>query len=121
MSNLHPVFAQALAPFAPPPRFARTYCSSCGCELGPGDSGVSRCEDHAPTADALAEYRAALANMDWQFEFTEDHRRWATGTNDLARLHKMQRELDPTGEIWLATPGARGHGAPRPRVLEVHA
>ncbi|WP_347467563.1 hypothetical protein [Burkholderia stagnalis] len=28
------------------PRFPMTYCSQCGCELGPGDSGVSSCADH---------------------------------------------------------------------------
>ena len=28
-------------------RFARTYCSQCGDELGPGDAGVSSCSDHA--------------------------------------------------------------------------
>ena len=30
------------------PRFAATYCSQCGEELGPGDHGVSHCGDHAP-------------------------------------------------------------------------
>ena len=29
-------------------RFPMTYCSSCGKELGPGDSGVSDCRDHHP-------------------------------------------------------------------------
>lgn len=28
------------------PRFPMTYCSQCGAEQGPGDSGVSHCEDH---------------------------------------------------------------------------
>lgn len=28
------------------PRFAMTWCSQCGKELGPGDSGVSHCEHH---------------------------------------------------------------------------
>lgn len=28
------------------PRFPMTYCSQCGCELGPGDAGVSHCSDH---------------------------------------------------------------------------
>lgn len=27
-------------------RFAMTYCSQCGSEQGPADSGVSHCEDH---------------------------------------------------------------------------
>lgn len=29
-------------------RFAQTYCSQCGAELGPGDAGVSSCADHQP-------------------------------------------------------------------------
>ena len=29
-----------------PPRFAMTYCSQCGSEMGPGDDGFSHCEDH---------------------------------------------------------------------------
>ena len=28
-------------------RFANTYCSQCGKDLGPGDEGVSHCSDHA--------------------------------------------------------------------------
>ncbi|KWE70527.1 hypothetical protein WL77_12040 [Burkholderia ubonensis] len=31
------------------PRFAQTYCSACGVELGPGTSGVSHCSDHRAT------------------------------------------------------------------------
>lgn len=69
--------------------------------------------------DLMAQYRAALAAMDWQFEHTDEHRRWANGTNALARLHRMQREVDPTGEVWLSYPGAQTHLAPQPRILEV--
>ncbi|KGS34466.1 hypothetical protein X962_2022 [Burkholderia pseudomallei MSHR7343] len=28
------------------PRHAMTYCSACGAELGPGNTGVSHCSDH---------------------------------------------------------------------------
>ena len=28
-------------------RFAKTYCSQCGGEFGPGDAGFSHCSDHA--------------------------------------------------------------------------
>jgi hypothetical protein len=31
-------------------RFANTYCSQCGMDLGPGDSGKSHCADHTTTA-----------------------------------------------------------------------
>ena len=27
-------------------RFKKTYCSQCGCEFGPGNSGYSHCDDH---------------------------------------------------------------------------
>ncbi len=70
-------------------------------------------------ASPLTKYHQALAAMNWQFEFSDDHQQWATGNNMLSRLHKLQRELDPTGEIWLSYPGAHGHGAPQPRVAEV--
>ena len=68
--------------------------------------------------DLMAQYRAALAAMDWQFEHTDEHRRWANGTNALARLHRMQREVDPTGEVWLSHPGAQTPLAPKPQILE---
>lgn len=32
------------------PRFAETWCSQCGADLGPGDSGVSDCRDHRASA-----------------------------------------------------------------------
>lgn len=34
------------------PRFDKTYCSQCGGEFGPGDSGFSHCQDHPPYAKA---------------------------------------------------------------------
>lgn len=32
-------------------RFQVTYCSQCGGQFGPGDSGFSHCSDHAPASD----------------------------------------------------------------------
>jgi hypothetical protein len=32
------------------PRFAETFCSSCGRGFGPGNHGFSHCSDHAGTA-----------------------------------------------------------------------
>jgi hypothetical protein len=29
------------------PKYQKTWCSQCGLELGPGDHGVSHCQDHA--------------------------------------------------------------------------
>ena len=36
------------------PRFAETFCSQCGGEFGPGDSGYSHCKNHR-TADSADE------------------------------------------------------------------
>ena len=32
--------------YQPKPEFKRVYCSQCGEEFGPRDSGYSHCEDH---------------------------------------------------------------------------
>lgn len=54
-NHLHPVFEQALRPFAPAPRFEHTYCSQCGRDTGPGDAGHSSCPTHQlPTAPHLS-------------------------------------------------------------------
>lgn len=47
---IHPIMAQALAPWAPlaKPRFEKTYCSQCGRDTGPGDAGHSSCATHGP-------------------------------------------------------------------------
>lgn len=31
-------------------KFEKTYCSQCGGEFGPGDSGYSHCKDHGARA-----------------------------------------------------------------------
>lgn len=74
-----------------------------------------------PDPEALAAYRHALASFDFQYAFSDDHSVWQRGTNALARLHRMQLALDPTGEIWMSTRGAKGHGAPRPLQAQVVA
>lgn len=66
------------------------------------------------SAALLQQYREALAAFDWQYDFADDHRRWAAGVNALARLRKLQAQADPDGAIWQAHPGAQGHGAPYP-------
>ena len=63
-SAAHAALHDALSARAP--RFAATYCSQCGCDLGPGDSGLSRCVDHIkllrpvpqPISPAYAEFRS---------------------------------------------------------------
>ena len=90
MNNMHPVMQQALAAFIPP----------------------------AETKE-MTEYRAALRRFDWQFEFSEDNSIVCEGRNELEKLHKMQKELDPNGSIWKAV-ATEGHGIPRPIVKEVN-
>ena len=34
-------------------RFLKTYCSQCGAEFGPGDSGFSHCGDHALRSEVV--------------------------------------------------------------------
>ena len=34
------------------PKFDKTYCSQCGGEFGPGDSGYSHCDQHKGLANA---------------------------------------------------------------------
>ena len=91
-SNLHPIFAAALAPFAPQ------------------DSTVRR----------IAEYQQALRTFDWAFEFSDDHATWCKGDRRLRELRAMQAELDPTGEIWRGIQPP-GFGIPGPVVREVSA
>lgn len=47
-----------------PARFDNTYCSQCGGEFGPGDSGYSNCRDHnragLPNNGDQGEHKARL-------------------------------------------------------------
>lgn len=51
----------AAAIFGVKPRFEKTYCSQCGCETGPGDSGFSDCRDHW----ARDERAALVEQVNW--------------------------------------------------------
>jgi hypothetical protein len=68
------------------------------------------------TPSKLAAYGQALKAFDWQYQFSDDHTRYMAGEEALRKLHKVQRVIDPDGVMWLGTPGARGHGAPQPKV-----
>jgi len=52
-------FASARAVRAP--RFAKTYCSQCGGEFGPGNSGYSHCEDHRSLGATYWDHPGAIA------------------------------------------------------------
>jgi hypothetical protein len=69
----------------------------------------------------LAAYGQALKAFDWQYQFADDHSRYLAGEGALRKLHKMQRQIDPDGVVWMNTPGARGHGAPQPQIQRMAA
>lgn len=96
---LHPIFAQALAPIAPP------------------SSAVHR-------AAALQHYKAALADFDFQAEFSDDYSKAQRARTVLPTLRALQAEVDPDGAIWLAAmpkelDGRPLHGAPLPITQDV--
>lgn len=64
-----------LADLPAPPRFAQTYCSSCGRTFGPGNNGYSHCRNHGGIDDAYY----------WTVEEMEDARRFANDAEDVAR------------------------------------
>lgn len=96
MSALHPTIARALAPFAPPAQAEQLQA------------------DHR--AAAVEHYRAALRDLDPQGEFIEDGAQWRSWRCSLAICRDLQREVDPTGAIWVEILGS-GHGVPLPEVV----
>lgn len=85
-TNLHPIFAQALAGWAPQ------------------DSEVRK----------LAAYHDLLASFDWQFNHADEHAKWEDGKKAYERLVRLQMDIDPDAEIWMSYPGASKHGAAQP-------
>jgi hypothetical protein len=69
----------------------------------------------------LSAYGAALKSFDWQYQFSDDHSVFERGEEALRKLHKMQRQIDPDGVMWMNTLGSRGHGAPQPQIQRMAA
>lgn len=90
MSYLHPVMAAALVSVAPPGSFCHK----------------------------LAAYHDILSMLDWQYQFSDEHRIFQKGEEMVARAHLLQAEVDPTGELWRSYSGSRMHGAPQPKVIQ---
>ena len=87
---MHPIFAQAIYPFAPPGSEARK----------------------------LADYIHLLDTMDWQYEFSDDHSVYLKGRAHVDEARKLQAEVDPKGGIWMSYKQAKQHGAPQPIIKE---
>lgn len=48
----------------------------------------------------LDQYRKLLSAHDWEFEYSDDHSAWLSGSDSLKRLRSAQRTLDPLGTVW---------------------
>lgn len=48
----------------------------------------------------MDEYIKTLKSHDWYFHYTEDHRVWKSGQASWDRLRTMQKNIDPSGEVW---------------------
>jgi hypothetical protein len=66
-------------------KFPQTYCSQCGTEQGPGDSGVSHCRDHR-NANLHPVFQQLLKPFTPPYPYTEEQRAQA----DLA-INRMKR------------------------------
>ena len=54
----------------------------------------------ASNPEILDSYRKALANHDWFYHYTEDHRVWKAGQASWDRIRSMQPNLDNDYSIW---------------------
>lgn len=48
----------------------------------------------------MVRYMRELNNFDWQFEYAEEYRVVKNGYIELAKLHELQKEVDPSGTVW---------------------
>jgi len=45
-------------------------------------------------------YIKLLKSHDWYYDYSDDHSVWKRGVAARDRLRALQKDLDPTGEIW---------------------
>lgn len=79
-SNLHPVMAEALAPFVQPRKL----------------------NDDEATQKEVSEYIALLSRADWSYEFSDDGDVRKRGAETMRRMRVLQQSLDPKHFIWNA-------------------
>ena len=48
----------------------------------------------------MNEYRAALANHDWTFDYSDDHNVWKRGVAERKALRSAQLALDADHKVW---------------------
>ena len=77
---------------APTPRFEHTYCSQCGRDLGPGNAGLSHCQDHRRRED-LADQAREVRRLSDRAAQRGDH----TSADQLRwRAERIERRLRGT-------------------------
>lgn len=73
------------------PAYEKTYCSQCGQEFGPGDSGYSHCSNHTPKPTMRQLLDAADEALD-------------RDTHD--QIQREELDLPDDAEVWI-TAGTR--------------
>jgi hypothetical protein len=48
----------------------------------------------------IKNYTESLKRMDWEYEFSDDHRVYCNGREELKALVMDRDRLDPAGTIW---------------------
>ncbi len=96
MNATAPVFQQVLNGICPP-RFPVTYCSSCGEEFGPGESGYSHCDDHLDLDIAAAIQSLRARTYGGLVYIDAQHAREARARDDKALA--MQIKANPQDAI----------------------
>lgn len=48
----------------------------------------------------IEQYKQALKDHDWTFEWSDDHNVWKRGVAQRQQLKAAQKELDQNAEIW---------------------
>lgn len=71
------------------PLFAKTLCSQCGQEFGPGDRGYSHCEDHSASSISLKDLPLFWQGRANALRIIDSHRAQSDATTlEVARIYE---------------------------------
>ena len=79
-------------------RFEKTYCSQCGGEFGPGDSGYSHCRDHGPKIVTHHEFPPIpVRSFDWtaHYDGFEEAGPYGYGKTEAEAVADLVENCDP--------------------------
>lgn len=79
-------------------RFEATSCSQCGRDLGPGDAGVSHCDEHGELLDCLVAGAALTFKRTYELEnmLAEARRTLETASDALPLIGLVRAGIDTT-------------------------